>query len=945
MKDNPKRKKKSKVITLFIAIILVVFVSFFVAFPLWRHYVNNASPKLPSPEEIANQSDTISYDADSGALYMNNEVIVMTAIDTPPWRIDEIADAYAAKIVSSMEDIGFWQLELETALSYDEISHLLKKIKREEGVEDAYLNHVMQIDTQNTEDTAENFEHKPPFSPNDSWNGDAWSMETPRGKNWGMEAIKAPGAWGYLPVLSPVKVGLIDTPPNSAHEDLKFKKMIFSGTFIEEGLTSEEMKKVIYPDPESRGYNHGTHVSGTIAATFNNELGVTGVLGDKALLYYALSYSKNEDKKITVHTVYEWIDSFRNLINADVKVINLSMGYASDLMIYAASRGNQHAQNTIESNSKPLEEALKRLINSGKEFVICAAAGNSNKKAFYKDDASKLGYKDSYFWPWEMFQKESGNVESKWGSSINVIEDDLVKSRIIVVGAVGINDRKSSDSQTRYHMADFSNVGARVDVLAPGVDIFSTSVDDYCLMSGTSMASPHVAGVAGLAFAANPQLSGAEVKKILCASTHGRFYYYDGYSGLIDAETVVVNALQTQKKSVNRVIRSNDSDGIDLCFLVDTTGSMDDDISNAKDNMNTILEELSAKSEDFRVALVDYRDFEDRGAPGDYPSKIQLTFSSDTSEITRAINALTLGNGGDGPETVYSGLMTAVGLDWRPNASKAIIILGDAPPLDPEPYTGYTLDTTIAALYNADVSIVADKSDDRVLGDASDSLIKVFSIGASASTQAEAFFSRISEDTGGAYTGVEEASGVSEAIIESIDKIEIIPTKTVSTDFGETYSGETVEIYQNDAFAFEFELDENGRSKLEDMEIERFQWKIPRLQASGSLRIKESGRTAKIDFDTSPWYAFAITLWQRNRVRFIISVAGGMIVLLVLSVLIIKIRRWKQTRPVRKVRSLGTVIQPQEAPRPPKRTCPHCGAEYEAPIKFCGKCGNEIEVN
>ena len=93
---------------------------------------------------------------------------------------------------------------------------------------------------------------------------------------------------------------------------------------------------------------------------------------------------------------------------------------------------------------------------------------------------------------------------------------------------------------------------------------------------------------------------------------------------------------------------------------------MGDDIDNAKENMRSILSTLSEKSSDYRVAVVDYRDFSDRtGKSQDYPAKVQLSFTDDDDAIYNAINALSLGNGGDNPETVYSAIMTTLALDWR----------------------------------------------------------------------------------------------------------------------------------------------------------------------------------------------------------------------------------------------------------------------------------------
>jgi hypothetical protein len=263
--------------------------------------------------------------------------------------------------------------------------------------------------------------------------------------------------------------------------------------------------------------------------------------------------------------------------------------------------------------------------------------------------------------------------------------------------------------------------------------------------------------------------------------------------GFYDARWVIINELT--KKPINskemiRIFEVQDEPTptkpeLDLIILIDTTGSMGGEINQVKASANEIVEALDATGFDYRVAVADYRDYPvyPYGGSSDYVYNLNLPFSNDKSAIISSINALDLGWGADWRESVYSALveaMTDVNKDtdnadnygWRNGVHKAIIIMGDAPPHDPEPWDGgYSLDNVEYWSENIDP-------------------VEVYSIVVGNYGNTYAAFSEISEKTGGkAYLSL-NAFGVADAIIEAIGDIgtggygvdvNITPTKNETT--------------------------------------------------------------------------------------------------------------------------------------------------------------------
>jgi subtilisin family serine protease len=202
---------------------------------------------------------------------------------------------------------------------------------------------------------------------------------------------------------------------------------------------------------------HGTHVSGIIAAVRNNKIGINGIADNvKIMPIRAVPNGDERDKDIA--------NAIRYAVDNGATIINMSFGkyYSPD--------------------KKIVDEAVQYALS--KDVLLIHAAGNDSKNS---DTATS--------YPNRALQ--SGTIVPNW----------------IEVGASGYKKGKNL-------VGSFSNYGkTKVDLFAPGVDIYSTVPDNkYVSESGTSMASPSTAGVAALIRSYFPELKAAEVKAVLMKS-------------------------------------------------------------------------------------------------------------------------------------------------------------------------------------------------------------------------------------------------------------------------------------------------------------------------------------------------------------------------------------------------------------------------------------------
>lgn len=204
----------------------------------------------------------------------------------------------------------------------------------------------------------------------------------------------------------------------------------------------------------SDGNGHGTHVAGTAAAIDNGQ-GVVGVSPGARIWSVKVLGNNGSGWMSWIVAGVNWVTANAN----DIEVANMSLG--------------------CECSSPALDEAIANSVSAGVTYVV--AAGNSGKNA-------------STFSP---------------ANHPNVITVSAMVDTDGKCGGQGPSTNYGIDDA----FASFSNFGDSVDIVAPGVSIYSTyKTGGYATLSGTSMASPHVAGAAALYKIDNPGATPSQVK-------------------------------------------------------------------------------------------------------------------------------------------------------------------------------------------------------------------------------------------------------------------------------------------------------------------------------------------------------------------------------------------------------------------------------------------------
>jgi subtilisin family serine protease len=272
--------------------------------------------------------------------------------------------------------------------------------------------------------------------------------------------IDAEGAWDISTGSSNVVVGVIDTGVDYTHPDLAgniwTNPREIAGNRIDDDGNGFVDDVHGYDFANNDGdpmddAGHGTHVSGTIAGRGNNGQGVAGVNWNSSIMGLKFLTASGSGSTSDAVRAINYATMMRTNYGVNIRVTNNSWGGGG----YSAE----------------MENAIRAHNNAGILFV--AAAGN---------------------------ESTNNDTTPHYPSNYNL-------PGVIAVAATDYNDQ----------LASFSCYGATsVDLAAPGVKVYSTLPGNrYDWYNGTSMATPHVTGVAALAWAVNPNATITDMRTAL----------------------------------------------------------------------------------------------------------------------------------------------------------------------------------------------------------------------------------------------------------------------------------------------------------------------------------------------------------------------------------------------------------------------------------------------
>lgn len=353
---------------------------------------------------------------------------------------------------------------------------------------------------------------------------------------WGLNNTSTQGidvnvlpVWNSFTVGSPnVIVSVVDEGVDLAHEDLA-ANCLASGHY-----NSVDDNNVIFAG------SHGTHVAGTIAGISNNGKGVAGIAGGDFA---------NGKSGVKIMSCQIFKDNPDGSTQSGNSAAAIKWGADNGAVISQNSWGYHYDMDGDgKFNAEELERAKNAKIGAADKQAVdyfIKYAGCDNNGNQLPDSPMKGGIVIFAAGNDALFNAAPGNY-----------------SEVVAVGSVTSEGTRSS----------FSNYGDWVDIAAPGSSIYSCLPGNaYGTMSGTSMACPHVSGVAALlvSYFGGPGFTNEMLKERILGSANTSILspaYQIG--GLVDAYGAFVYGKQVDVDPVSDLEIDGRGNSIDLSWTV-----------------------------------------------------------------------------------------------------------------------------------------------------------------------------------------------------------------------------------------------------------------------------------------------------------------------------------------------------------------------------------------
>ncbi len=325
----------------------------------------------------------------------------------------------------------------------------------------------------------------------------------------GLNDTEVTEAWDLVQTDKTVSVAVLDTGIRSSHEDLKDNVVATYDATLANSANGLDGDVTDATDVEG----HGTHVAGIVAAEANNAKGVAGTSYNAGIVAVKVFLTNNVGEKnagdcYTDDLVCAYNYVIQNASDYNIRVVNMSVAGA------------------ISSLDAALANSIEEAYDQG--IVTVCAAGNQN---------SALGLTVPYL----------------------SAPADLSAHLVAVMNVTYTNGAWILSSSSNYNTTSQASSTSNKNICAPGTSILSTlrtGDSSYGQLSGTSMASPWVAGVLAMEFAANGNLTAKQAIDYLYESATdlgaAGWDRQTGY-GLVNAYKAVSLAKGTQVVSLKDI--------------------------------------------------------------------------------------------------------------------------------------------------------------------------------------------------------------------------------------------------------------------------------------------------------------------------------------------------------------------------------------------------------